>query len=100
MNVRTFSVAGLAVLPATAGSAGAEDNARAIAFYEQAQGEYYGSNPVAAACQGMRLRYGEQLDAQGQLSYDLFLDQQRRRIEGWSWRLLRPQDGPVWPLPR
>jgi len=29
----------------------------------------------------------EQLDAQGRLSYDLFLDQQRRRIEGWSWRL-------------
>ena len=117
MNARTFSLACLAVLLATAGSAGADENSRAMAFYEQAQAEYYESNPVAAAFQGMRLRYGEwndgseagdrqrlmmarrqseqlqrdidreQLDAQGRLSYDLFLDQQRRRIEGWSWRL-------------
>ncbi|MGA0025936.1 MAG: DUF885 domain-containing protein [Steroidobacteraceae bacterium] len=117
MNARTFSLAGFLALLALASPAGADENARAADFYERVQAEYYESNPIAAAFQGMRLRYGEwndgseageeqrlamarrhseqlqqdidreKLDAQGQLSYDLFLDQQRRRIEGWPWRL-------------
>ncbi|MFZ9965808.1 MAG: DUF885 domain-containing protein [Steroidobacteraceae bacterium] len=117
MNARTLSLAGFLALLALASPAGADENARAADFYERVQAEYYESNPIAAAFQGMRLRYGEwndgseageeqrlamarrhseqlqqdidreKLDAQGQLSYDLFLDQQRRRIEGWPWRL-------------
>lgn len=117
MNARILSLAGLLALLVLAGPARADENARAMAFYERAQAEYYAANPIAAAFQGMRLRYGEwndgseageeqrlmmarrqsaelqqeidreKLDAQGRLSYDLFLDQQRRRIEGWPWRL-------------
>lgn len=117
MNARILSLAGLLALLVLAGPARADENARAMAFYERAQAEYYEANPIAAAFQGMRLRYGEwndgseageeqrlmmarrqsaelqqeidreKLDAQGRLSYDLFLDQQRRRIEGWPWRL-------------
>lgn len=106
-----------AVVPAVAPATGlADEAARAAAFYERAQAEYYELNPEAAAQLGLRVRYGEwddrseagdlarrrlaerqlaelretidrrRLDGEGQLSWDLFADLQQRRIDGWRWR--------------
>jgi uncharacterized protein (DUF885 family) len=106
-----------AVVPAVAPATGlADEAARAAAFYERAQAEYYELNPEAAAQLGLRVRYGEwddrseagdlarrrlaerqlaelretidrrRLDGEGQLSWYLFADLQQRRIDGWRWR--------------
>lgn len=104
-------------VPAAAATRDVQDEAaRAAAFYERAQAEYYELNPEAAAQLGLRIRYGEwddrseagdlarrrlaegqlaqlretidrgKLDGEGRLSWDLFADLQQRRIDGWRWR--------------
>lgn len=106
------------VIPAQASStdAPADENARAAAFFERTQAEYYDLNPTVAAGIGLRIRYGEwgddseagdlarrrlaerqlaelratidrdQLNADTRLSWDLFQDVQERRIAAWRWR--------------
>lgn len=94
----------------------ADENARANAFFERAQAEYYELNPTVAASVGLRVRYGEwgddseagdlarrvlaerqlaelrasidrdKLDDETRLSWDLFEDTQLRRIAAWRWR--------------
>lgn len=109
----------LAVVPLLSPSAWAaqtDADARANAFFERAQDEYYELDPTAAARIGLRVRYGEwtdnseagdlarrrlaerqlaelhatvrrdELGSEARLSYDLFEDLQRRRIEAWRWR--------------
>jgi len=103
--------------PAIAGTNGVQDEAaRAAAFYERAQAEYFELAPESAAQIGLRVRYGQwdddseagdlarrelatrqlaelretidrsKLDAEGRLSWDLFADLQQRRIDAWRWR--------------
>ncbi len=115
---RSFVMAAhLVVVPALAAAAdGADEAARAAAFYERAQAEYFELYPEAAASLGLRIRYGawndrseagdhagrelaerqlaqlretvdrSKLDEEGRLSWDLFADLQQRRIDGWRWR--------------
>jgi len=93
-----------------------DPNARANAFFERAQDEFYELSPTWAAWIGLRIRYGEwndiseegdlarrklaerhlaqlrstidrdALDEQTRLSYDLFEEAQQRRLEGYRWR--------------
>ena len=93
-----------------------DEATRAAAFYDRAQAEYFDLAPESAAQLGYRIRYGEwndvseagdlarkelatrqlaelrqaidrnKLDGEDRLSWDLFADLQRRRIDAWRWR--------------
>lgn len=96
-----------------------DENARAQAFFEKAFEERIAASPEFASQLGLKTRYGEwspitedkeladqglaraqleeltstidrsKLDAQGRLSYEIFIDNAQRTLEGYHWRYHR-----------